>query len=446
MPLPVQRRSQRAAADAAAVDRQKMVSRLTRPPPACAAFACPLAADSAVPCCDAQLGLDSPLLTGLHVPSSLHNHKAVATLLTHSAGHTPLADLRTAIASKRRQTAERSAAAAASLAAHPHTDTGHALDHSLDPNKAMEWPAAASDATRAALFGAQLAELRQHEALLDITPSLQRLGQAVMTEEERAELEEQREAEWEADRAEERRRDRERLQVEWGANTPAVYMADAQVSYVPTFQSEDGAISEQETALRKEQVCPNACATALPIESCNCACHLLIVALSVSFSACSLQLVASFVRGVSKLVVRQRVEARIEAATRQLSGASSLSHPASSFLSGPLSTEDEALLSQLTSWLQPLPLGHAAAERFDAGQLLGLRSGGVGAGAAVPALFEPVVLHEHSASSDELVRQLLTPPPAVVEPVAAVAVEAKGAKAKAAAAEEVKPSKPTKAP
>ena len=198
--------------------------------------------------------MDSPLLTGLHVPSSLHNHKAVATLLTHSAGHTPLADLRTAIATKRRQTAEQALTTAARLAANPHTDTGHALDHSLDPNKCMGWPAAASDAMRVALFGQQVGELRQHEALLAINPSLSRLGQAVMTEEERAELEEEREAEWEADRAEERRRDRERIQAEWSVRQPAVYMADAAMSYVPTFQMDDAGTSEDRATARKEQV------------------------------------------------------------------------------------------------------------------------------------------------------------------------------------------------
>ena len=174
---------------------------------------------------------------------------------------------------------------------------------------------------------------------------------------------------------------------------------------------------------------------------------MLIAALCASFSALVPQLVSTFVSGVSKLVVRQRVEARIAAATRQLSGVASQSSAASSFLSGPLSPDDEALLSQLASYLQSAPLNDVAAERFDAGQLLGLRSGVVGAAAAVPALFEPVVLHEHSASSEELVRQLLTPPPVAVEPVAAVAAEGKGVKGKAPAAKEAtKLSKPSKAP
>ena len=203
-----------------------------------------------------QLGLDSPLLAGLHLPSSLHNHKAVATILTHTTGHTPLADLRSAIAFKRQQTADQATTQAAQLTLHPHTDTGHALDHSLDPNKSLHWPSATTDAMRAALFGQQVSELKQHETLLAINPSLSRLGQAVMTEEERAELEETRESEWEAGRAEERRRDRERLQVEWSANQPALFMADVQPSHVPTFQMEDVAEADERAAVRKEQV-PN---------------------------------------------------------------------------------------------------------------------------------------------------------------------------------------------
>ena len=202
-----------------------------------------------------QLGIDSPLLAGLHVPASLHNHKAVAAVLTHTAGHTPLADLRSAIAYKRQQAAQQADTAAARLASHPHTDTGHPLDHSLDPNKSMAWPANTSDAMRVALFNAQLNELKQHETLLAINPALNRLGQAVMTEEERAELEEARESEWEADRAEDRRKDRERLQVEWKAGQPALYMADAQPKHVPTFQTEETAELEATAATRTQQVC-----------------------------------------------------------------------------------------------------------------------------------------------------------------------------------------------
>ena len=198
--------------------------------------------------------MDSPLLAGLHLPVSVHNHKAVSAVLTHTAGHTPLADLRSAIAAKRQHDAQQANTAAAQLALHPHTDVGHALDHSLDPSKSMDWPAATSDAMRVALFNQQLNQLKQHETLLAINPSLNRLGQAVMTEEERAELEETREREWEADRAEERRRDRERLQVEWSANQPALYMADEQSKYVPTFGMEEGAEAEAKAAARTEQV------------------------------------------------------------------------------------------------------------------------------------------------------------------------------------------------
>lgn len=198
--------------------------------------------------------MNSPLLAGLHLPPSLHNHKAVAAILTHTAGHTPLADLRTAIALKRQQATQSANTAAAELALHPHTDTGHALDHSLDPNKSMDWPAATLDAMRVALFNQQLNELKQHETLLAINPSLSRLGQAVMTEEERAELEEMREREWEAERAEERRRDRERLQVEWSAHQPALYMADEPSNFVPLFQMEETAEAEVRAMATKEQV------------------------------------------------------------------------------------------------------------------------------------------------------------------------------------------------
>ena len=141
--------------------------------------------------------------------------------------------------------------------------------------------------------------------------------------------------------------------------------------------------------------------------------------------------------GVSKLVVRQRVEARVEAATRQLKGGASQSTALSSFFSRPLLPEDDAFLAQLDAHLQPPSSASAAADRFDASELLLWRSGESSVGAAVvPALFEPVVLHEHSAGSEELVRQLLTPPPAVVElaPAAVPAAEVKGAKGKSMAA------------
>jgi len=142
------------------------------------------------------------------------------------------------------------------------------------------------------------------------------------------------------------------------------------------------------------------------------------------------------------------VEARIEAATRQLKGGTVQSNSSTSFLGGPLSPQDEVLLSQLASYLQPPPADGLTGQRFDASELLGLRSGGVGAdGAAVPALFEPVVLHEHSASSVKLVRQLLTPPPVVVElPVAIAAVaDTRGTKGKAAASKDSKSVKAAKA-
>ena len=160
------------------------------------------------------------------------------------------------------------------------------------------------------------------------------------------------------------------------------------------------------------------------------------------------QLVSLFVSGVSKLAVRQRVEARIEAATRLLKGDPSQSNTSSSFLGGPLSAEDDAFLAQLDSYLQQPPSTSVPAGRPDASELLWSSGAGTNANdVAVPALFEPVVLIEHSASSEELVRQLLTPPPAVIEPpvTAVAAVEAKGAKGKAVAAKDAKPSKPAKA-
>ena len=114
-------------------------------------------------------------------------------------------------------------------------------------------------------FVVMLARRSASETLLSINPTLQRIGQAVMTEEERAELEEGREREWEAERAEARRQDRERLQVEWRENQPTVYMADQQAAYVPTFQMEEGAEAESTAAARKEQV---RCKTSHPQPRC----------------------------------------------------------------------------------------------------------------------------------------------------------------------------------
>ena len=153
--------------------------------------------------------------------------------------------------------------------------------------------------------------------------------------------------------------------------------------------------------------------------------------------------------GVSKLTVRLRVEARLEAATRQLKADQSQSNHSASFVSSALSPNDDAFLAQLDSYLQPPSAAGLAIERFDASGLLLNRGGGIGvAVVAAPALFEPVVLFEPSASSEELVRQLLTPPPAVLEPppAAVAAVEAKGAKGKPAAAKDAKAAKPAKAP
>ena len=73
------------------------------------------------------------------------------------------------------------------------------------------------------------------------------------------------------------------------------------------------------------------------------------------------------------------------------------------------------------------------------------RAGATGVEAiAAPALLEPAaVLFEYSAITDALVRQLLTPPPADVEPppAASPTPQAKGAKVKPAAPKVVKAGK-----
>ena len=163
------------------------------------------------------LGPSSPLLSGLPLPASLRDHKAVATILSHSAGHLPLSELRAAIEAKRAEDERRQRDRQLQLQLHPHTDVGHELDYSLDPDMepAFEGAGQGDERLQAAIFTATLSAYRQHERMIEINPSQHRIGQAVMTEEERAGLEHRRQEADAASRAEHRAKDRQRMHSAW---------------------------------------------------------------------------------------------------------------------------------------------------------------------------------------------------------------------------------------
>ena len=163
------------------------------------------------------LGPSSPLLSGLPLPVSLRDHKAVATILSHSAGHLPLSELRAAIEAKRAEDERRQRDRQLQLQLHPHTDVGHELDYSLDPDMepAFEGAGQGDERLQAAIFTATLSAYRQHERMIEINPSQHRIGQAVMTEEERAGLEHRRQEADAASRAEHRAKDRQRMHSAW---------------------------------------------------------------------------------------------------------------------------------------------------------------------------------------------------------------------------------------
>lgn len=175
------------------------------------------------------------MLANIELPQSLSTHAAVAAILNHNPNRQSLAEIRAASHARAAEEEARLAKLRASSAQRSVT-AGHIFDYSVDPNKDVAFPGD-TRAIKQSIFLSQLTAYTQHERSLDVNPTKHRIGQAVMTETERDELEEQREAAKKLDKRKQRMTDSNRTRHQYDRQ-PVAYIVNQQFSNfypVPTF-------------------------------------------------------------------------------------------------------------------------------------------------------------------------------------------------------------------